>query len=945
MKNLLKHIARNIVRGVAFAAVALAGQGQAMAQLADEEVHSSRYYYNRANNYQEAQAWNASKREIDDGLKHYPDDPDLRYLNGRYYYYGEGDMQAARYNLIKAIQESDHHYGARRLLVDVEDSTKHYSSAICYINELLEYQPYDRDLWRRKISFYKRLGHDVEADAALQRLARIYPNDSIVRRELQNRNRENWTERLKQITISERANELETWISNDENNRDYYLELIDIYIKLGEPERALGVANRALYRLGPDSQIANKAALIMAEHGLYPRAMSYLRENRGSNDVYRKLMAELAYDSRMRDSYEINSKYFEQSGDRETLAYLLNTALTRGYYDDAHRWIRESYRRGGDTVTLLLKEYALEKRFGDEKATRRVLERLYAANPKDKNVNEGVKEEYAAMMLELANREIEHEQWGDASNSLRRALEIIEPENEMWAPVVARQIMMLGRTNRLDEARSLCKYAMAMKPEEAARFGSAYEEIAAARLKILMEEERYDEALREAEALLEILPTSEPGLRCAINMTQTLKRSKAFYEYAERGYVSYPETPYFIVKQAVALGEQKRYAEAVSLLRPTTDEDDYYVNPQLVNAMSGVTEEWALLLIRDNMPDIALDRLDQALVYDPDNKELLYLKGLAYEKMKRYDLAYEYQHRYSNPTNAEQLEWYQHMRYMRFRSFRNRVDASYTSAWYDTRQDDLISTGHLYSIANISYSRLTEKNTYTGQISYKGVDGVHSSDVNQSGGIGLEFMAQWEHTFNHRWSGMINASWSTKFFNKIGANISASYSADNGWTPSLRLGYRRTPPTYIYLNTSDGSQSEYKKYNMFLITPAIAKAWERITTSLSADLVLMRRGLFYNVGWKGKLFINEDNISSVGLMVGFGSFPELSFFEQNAIQSISHTNGMVGADFQYLLTNNFCIGLVGTWNTCYNPFRREDGTVAEAFRNIYSLALQLHVAF
>lgn len=47
------------------------------------QIHTSRYYFNRADDYAKANAWNEAKREIDAGLEQYPDDPDLRYLNGR----------------------------------------------------------------------------------------------------------------------------------------------------------------------------------------------------------------------------------------------------------------------------------------------------------------------------------------------------------------------------------------------------------------------------------------------------------------------------------------------------------------------------------------------------------------------------------------------------------------------------------------------------------------------------------------------------------------------------------------------------------------------------------------------------------------------------------------------------------------------------------------------
>ena len=192
---------------------------------------------------------------------------------------------------------------------------------------------------------------------------------------------------------------------------------------------------------------------------------------------------------------------------------------------------------------------------------------------------------------------------------------------------------------------------------------------------------------------------------------------------------------------------------------------------------------------------------------------------------------------------------------------------------------------------------------------------------------------------------MINAAVSTRFFNKFGANISASYSAPRGWTPSLRLGYRRTPSTYLYLGGDNLGLVAKGEYNLFLLSPSVEKAWERFMVTGNSDITILSSSIYYNIGLKGKLLISNDNITSVSLITGFGSFPELSFFEQTALQNLSHTNAMVGFDVQYLCTRHLCLGLTGNWNTYFNPYRKSDGTFADSYRNIYSIALQFHLAF
>ena len=117
-----------------------------------------------------------------------------------------------------------------------------------------------------------------------------------------------------------------------------------------------------------------------------------------------------------------------------------------------------------------------------------------------------------------------------------------------------------------------------------------------------------------------------------------------------------------------------------------------------------------------------------------------------------------------------------------------------------------------------------------------------------------------------------------------------------------------------------------------------------MNAAATADVALLSGGIYYNVGLKGKLFVREDNISSVSLVTGFGSFPNLTFFEQTALRGMSHTNAMVGFDAQWLCTKNMYLGLAGTWNTCYNPQRGQEGILFSSYRNVYALTFQIHVA-
>lgn len=916
--------------------LSLVGAGEVRAQGLKPSVAG---YVRRAESYISSNAWNSAKREIDEGLEIIPDDSDLRYLNG-YYYFVIGDMNEARYNLVRSIQGNDDQVKAKRLLVDVEDNLGHYSSAICYINELLEIQPYDRDLWRRKIAFYRKLGNDVEADAALERLLHIFPNDTLVVADVRRRDIETRDNILRNSSLTEASNNLERWIDTDPKVRDYYFELISTYMKMGEYDRALAAAQRGLEQFPNDAELIDKAVSLMMDLGRYSQAYSFVRSQRNSDRSYRKLIYEIAHDARLRDPYEANGRLYSVTRDREALNYLISTAITRGYTDDARMYLEEAMRLDGRTPGLLMKLYTVEKQAGNSRAEIRLLNELYERVPDDEELIES----YTEMMLRLCDQDFAGQQWEDARAHLDRVLDLLPETSESWPSTVSRQIIALGHLNRMAEARALLERSSRRSPENRLRFASAYEEQASARLKGLIEEENFEAAYREAEAMLRVIPDSESALRTLISVSQTLKRSEEFHQYAAAGYAERPGDPYFIVKQAIALQEQGRYEEALALLRPASTAGEY-VNPQIADAYSAISEEWAAALLKDHQPEKAREVIDLAVSYDPENRDLLYTQGLVAEKQKDYALAYDLQHRFFNPSNAEQDEFMQHMKFLRFRSFKNRVEASYTHAFFDSRSDELSTVGHLYSIASVSYTRALEHDTVTGQINYKGIDGYHTKTESEAGGAGIELSAQWEHSFGGGWSATGSLSWGSRYFNRFGVNLSGTYEWNFGLTTGLRLGYRRTPPTYLYLGGDNAGKAVREEFNLFMLTPSAEMTWERVMARLSTDLVLMQGNLYYNVGLRGTFFFKDDETTSISLLTGFGSFPELSFFEQTAIQNFSRTNTMVGFDARILISRQLALGITGSWNTCFNPVRRLDGTILDSYRNIYSLAARVQIAF
>ena len=140
--------------------------------LLSDDIQTPDYYASHARSLFERGKWAEGKQYVDEGLKYYPETNDLNELNGCYYFH-QKDYDNARYFLIVAVRDNPQNVRAKQMLVNVEEQTGNYSSAICYVNELLEINPYWQGLWRKKIGLFRLQGNDVEADRLLKRLHQI----------------------------------------------------------------------------------------------------------------------------------------------------------------------------------------------------------------------------------------------------------------------------------------------------------------------------------------------------------------------------------------------------------------------------------------------------------------------------------------------------------------------------------------------------------------------------------------------------------------------------------------------------------------------------------------------------------------------------------------------------------------------------------------------------
>lgn len=744
--------------------------------------------------------WEEGKTLLEEGLGRYPKVSDLQWLMGKYWHHKK-DYDQARYHLIKAIEDNYNNVNAKQLLVDVEENTQNYSSAICYVNELLEVNPYWRGLWRRKIDLYRKQGNDVEADRLLKRINQIYPNDTILRKDYIYSMELGYQHMKKGGNRKEAINTLTELIKAAPGNEQYYLDIINLQLQEGNQEAALGWASNGLSEIPGSYSLISKKVGILGELARYPEALVFMRDQMRKNNsaalrqLYNHILLEAAQAERQRDPYVLYGIVYDNGkNNKEALDYLLNTSVTRGYSDDAFYYLREAKKKYGDTDKgILYKEYLLYRKMNEKDRAFSTLNKLYELYPDDYDILLAICEQHmekAERLIELGlhaealphtqfiiQKQVDSEITGIAweralgcyismkkYNEALAALDTLttrypEYENGIW-----KRAFILDKMDKTAEALDIYLSAIEHSDEDMRMFYViGYEELAIPYIKKCMEAGNTQRAHDTACKLVQLNPSSDLGLRYAINTSALLKQYDKFQQYTEQGLQYYPNEPFYQTKLATIYDRDKQYDLSIGLLHPIVQK--YPDNKEVIGAFSQSSEYRALQLSKSRKAVEAIAVLDTAIQFDSQNKSLKYTKGLVYENNKQADSAYYYQ-KYYEPSLMEYKSFQRHLNGLKSQMLKNEIALIYLRARYG--EEDIIT-----SVASLEYTRKARKNTYTGRINYAGRSGSANKDMTAEeqtpGGVGIQIQGEWTHRFSSTVSGMANVAYATQYFPQIAA--------------------------------------------------------------------------------------------------------------------------------------------------------------------------------
>lgn len=923
-------------------------------------------YYDKAQTEFGNQRWNHGKEIVDAGLKRYPNDTYLNTLAGRYWLHNE-NYDKARFHLVKAVNEYYNNVEAKQMLVTVEDITGNYSSAICYINELLEVNPYWEGLWRKKIELYKKQGNLYESNRLFKRLQQIYPKNQEIKDAYYYELEVEYEQSKGKDNLVQRGDILRELTKLNPKNVDYQMALINHYYNANLMTKAIDQASLALAENPGNVEILRKKVGILEETGQHKLAVERTKVFMNSyntpqvRSLYNELMLESAREGKQNDPYVLYGQIFERDrNNKEALDYLLNTSITKRYDQDALYYLKEAKRvYGMNDKKLRYKEYDFHRSRGNTRVANNLLESLHADFPDDYDIAYlycNVKLEKAEMLMNTSNygealselnlikdKDVDLEltntityklftcyvQLGQYENAFA-LFDYVKPHLTA-EDVLLKETLLLYGLGKKDEALQLFYNAIdglgTSETEQATRalYITGLEELMLPYIKELTSEGELTKAYELSQRLLQYDPDNYYGMIYSTNLSAQLERYDETDKYTALGLQYYPNDNLFLTKQASAYGRNGEYEKSVALLLDKMSL--HRGSPEYVNAFTACSEELALAQAKEKKYDEAIHTLDTALHYAPKSKTLLYTKGLVYEYSQQYDSAYHYQKNYE-PSALERSEFVSKMKGFRYKANKNFLDIEYMQARFS--EADVLT-----SVASIGYARFHKKNTYSFRLNYSGRNGslFWNDDVavdTDEGGTGYQFIFGYDRKFNQRWTGNANLGVGCSYFPKLTANVGATYYFDKDWHLDGSLGYRRL----------------LGDKNLFSLTAAANKELSPFLLTLGAGAIHFNKEFFFNMQAKAKYMPLDDNRTSITAAAGFGTAPELNIIDLYSLSSsFSHMNTFASLGGQYLLTPNLSLGLLGVWNTLYDQKQAADGSIATQYRNLYNAYVQVYISF
>ncbi|MGY6648141.1 hypothetical protein [Wenyingzhuangia sp. IMCC45574] len=893
------------------------------------------------------------------GLRKTPYDIDLKQLLGKSYM-NLKMMDSARYYLQKVIIQDDNNVAARHYLVRVEYETKRYSSAICYVNELLEKTPYWRGLWLRKIAIYNEMENYVEVKRAVTRLRQIFPNDSVVDANYNYIMSQEGLRRAKSGDINKARQTYLEVLKESPDDKETLIRLINLENSAGNIEKGLGYAERALIYYPNDLDLIRKKIGCLEQLERYDAAISYLKSKRNEvpspflreTEQYLTHQAALYYENT--DPYSLHRKSYGLDGNKDSYTYLLNKSIDKGHYNEALLLISEGLLRSPNNKELLVKQMYVYKRLKDTPRYRKSVFELKEKHPGDYDINQ----EYALVLLEEAKEFTLQEQYQAAldnyfilkkypdysaiansnifaiyalQNNTEEALTQINAmvESKPGEKInLVKKAQLLIDTKDYRGAMEIVESLMEEFPDEE-KYQKQFVYYSELYLQELLLEEQFKKAFPIADRSLEVNRKTTLSYTYAINAADALKEYDRMLTYADSAVYNHPDVIDFKIKKIAALSGLKEHDRATALLEELSDEDPDDIKLSGILAEErfklGVLSEekgdtirantlYNSVLVSDSLNIAAYQRLvnlslkakdtsnamiyiNKALEIEPNPERRFFL----YKKGVAFEMMQDYSNAYYYQKMSlapKEVDLTDHLNYLSYKPLKDHIGVSYLRVY--SGEESFAS-----ALASIYYLKRLENNEYGGALYY----------ASRATGVGLQLRGTWVHKFDKELYAQLDGYYGSKFFPRVKIVANAYKSLDNAWEANLGLGYTRLQNGRDFFNIQGGAS---KELGDFLVTARVNIFYgEQFIFNTDEQFNIFVDGSkfrFYNSFFaQGKYNINENG-DYFTAMASVGNAPQDEFQDNFQINTLlTYTNSMVGAGYWWNKNHKYRYGIQGNW--------------------------------
>jgi tetratricopeptide (TPR) repeat protein len=951
---------------------------------------SDLYFAEAKNNIAEENFTKAAKMSWR-GLQISPLDLDLKTLLGKANLQ-LGRYDTARYVLKQVYLKRRKDIDILRYLVTIEQSTKRYSDAICFVNELLEITPYSRAWWMRKITIYKEMGNFEEAERALKRLYTLYPNDTEIKEQFNFIRLDDANEALTDKNYDNANKIYKTIIDENPANKEAYLGIIKNELMKGNPDAALQYTNRSLMEMPNDRQLVEKKIGLLEELGRHAQAIAYINEldKDKFKDIYSRtlpyLMQQSAGFNEYNDSYEINKKLVELNGNSESQDYVIKNALGKGYNVDAEYFLKKAIKKNPNNKKILIQLMELYKPIKDKERFEKEVLKLHKKFPNDSDItyqynriNFATAKQYVLnkqfslalpIFKELSSFndftvESEQQIFGilleldrsdEAADQIDKLIGL-EPENPAY---LLRKSTLYQRMGLFDDALAITRSLEKKYPLDL-KYPSVYVSQIEAYATFLMTEKRYGKVLPIIEDGLTRENNNKRLLDMAINASSAIPDFQKGIDYSLSALSFYPKNKNFKLKITDLYTKNKEFnkalvildslkktyiydrkiknAEAVILFyQAKNQEENGLIDEALVNYEAAYElnpeDEGSLmrminLHINEKTFDKSLQFINKKIEKAPNDSFLKYKKGVVFELLKQYDSAYYYQKFRKLDNPYDEIQWKQTLESVKARELKNEIAVTYLRANSD-------SIAFTTSLASINYNKIDGEYSYGADVNYA----ARRSGVGVQGGVNM-----------------------SKIF-------TPTLYADAG----ILFGSRFFPKIKLYANGYKGLKNDFEAragvsfdrlqndQNYFTIKLGAAKTWEDIWVNAQLSLmnttvafidnanpnniITTKNNFFYtNLMVQARINVNaRKDYFSVIVSGGSAPFDQQLQYQENTFLNFS--NVMVGAGYKYNMSAKTAILVDGTWINFQSNQSTIQTVIQEInFTNQYNLAFTLITHF